>query len=147
LDTRDTLQIARSLIEANPEMRQRWVRVGRTGYALAALGVLVLPAAVAHAPRPESVSDAGTCPVPTEEVTADVGSPDGGMARGGKLPERFPDEWMRAPCPKGANMRTVRGRCFVATGQQPPCSIGHEHARECLLALTGAKPTPNTLER
>jgi hypothetical protein len=99
------------------------------------------------APPPVDVLAIGQCPAPDGEVTADVGSPDGGVARGGRLPERFPDEWMKAPCPEGQNMRTVRGRCFVSTGQPPPCSIGHEHHGECLLALTGAKPTPNAIQR
>lgn len=126
-----------------------WRRVAlRVGFAMALGATLVLPARLEPSMgQPEDLAaKVAPCPEPQEEVTADVGSSDGGIARGNKLPERFPDEWMKAPCPEGQNMRTVRGRCFIATGQKPPCSMGHENDGECLLALTGAKQTPNSIQ-
>lgn len=159
LTLRQQLRLIRSLMAANARATffeasaATWRR--RTGWAsaVAAGFLLVGPAALTH--EQEALSEVvagppvvalGQCPTSPEGVTANVGSPDGGIARGGKLPAKIPETWMRAPCPEGQNMRTIRGHCFVATGQRPPCSMGHEESGECLLALTGAQPTPNSFE-
>lgn len=63
-------------------------------------------------------------------------------AEGGPLPRTFPDNWKRAPCTRGENVREIRGHCFVVLGKAP-CDSGHTVNGECVIPMTVA-PKPNT---
>lgn len=123
------LLVVQRLNRAARAQLSRHRRWGRFAVA-AGLGLLLLgptPLAVAPVPKP--------CEAP-EPITADV-SRDGGTSTA--LPESFPPEWMRAPCPQAPNIRTIRRACFVVTGEKPPCTVGLEERGECFIPMTGGK--------
>lgn len=126
----------------------RSLRCWRVGFAVL-LGFTLLSPTDSDAPQPEPVDvlAIGACPVPEEESPGDGGlvDLDGGSSM--RLPSILPEEWRKAPCPVLANIRTVRGRCFLATGEKPPCSFGYDEAGECIVPAMATRPTPNTLQR
>jgi hypothetical protein len=97
--------------------------------------------------------DAGTVqawePEPLDETTADIhADPGGDLLAGKRLPEReedMPKHWLRAPCPKGPRVRTIRSACFVAYGK-PPCEVGFEERGECVIAINKGQKVPASID-
>jgi len=98
----------------------------------------------ARSASPEPLALVVPCEVPVEAGLVDL---DGGASV--TLPEVLPEDWRRAPCPSLANVRTVRGRCFLATGERPPCSFGYAHpsGEECIAPAMAAKRLPQSIGR
>ena len=88
---------------------------------------------------------------PSRRVVVQCQEPDAGEfavdAFSVPLPMAFPEAWLKAPCPRSEGVRVVRGRCFVATKERPPCVAGYDYEGECLVALKPPRPIPTSIQR
>jgi len=127
------------MLKLPPEVARALYRLRRGQWPIAlAFLILLVPGVAGRGPSRRVVVQC------QDEDTALVDL-DGGPAR--VLPQSFPKEWRRAPCPEGEAIRTVRGACFLATKERPPCRYGYEHDGECLLPGARAKPFPTSIQR
>ncbi len=116
-------------------MPSRALRIG----AAVVLGLLVAPSRVGTVDAPVLAYDV-PC-TPPDELLTDI---DAGASQ--PLPDVFPGDWRKAPCPQSPRVRTVRGHCFAYLGP-PPCDVGFEVDGECLSpAIARARP-PSAIER
>lgn len=109
------------------------VRIG----AAAALGLLLVTPARAPTMPPTAVA------VP---AVVHLG-PDDSALSAGKLPDTFPDDWRRPPCPKAKSIVRVREACFAVLAEKPPCELGYEDAGMCLMPIAKMQRTPSTIGR